>query len=52
MLKDWVGELVDSDEANLGSDLLGYALGEVDWNAIADAWIEMAAEATLGHGSA
>jgi hypothetical protein len=28
------------------SDLLGYALGEVNWHELADAWIESAAEAS------
>ena len=44
MLKDWVGELADLDEASFRSDLLGYALNQVDWHAIADAWIESASE--------
>jgi hypothetical protein len=29
------------DEASLRTDMLGYAFGIVDWNAIADSWIEM-----------
>ena len=41
MLKTWVtDELAPDLGASFASDLLGYALGEVDWNEIADAWIE------------
>jgi hypothetical protein len=41
---DHQGETCPIHEAGLGSDLLGYALGEVDWNEIADSWIESAKE--------
>lgn len=41
MLKDWVTDDLAPDlGASFASDLLGYALGEVDWHEIADAWIE------------
>jgi hypothetical protein len=41
MLKDWVtDELAPDLGASFASDLLGYALGEVEWHDIADAWIE------------
>jgi hypothetical protein len=49
-LKGYVEELVEPDnpfslnDAGLGSDLLGYALGEVDWNEIAVSWLETAKE--------
>lgn len=43
MLKEWVEEMAENLlPASMASDLLGYALGEVDWHEIADAWIEMA----------
>lgn len=29
------------DEASLRTDMLGYAFGLVNWNEIADSWIEM-----------
>ena len=45
MLKDWVtDELAPDLGASFAADLLGYALGQVDWNEIADAWIEQVAE--------
>lgn len=41
MLKDWVtDELAPDLGASFAADLLGYALGCVDWEEIADAWIE------------
>jgi len=44
--KDWVtDELAPDLGASFAADLLGYALGEVDWHEIADAWLETAAEA-------
>jgi len=47
-LKDWVREELAPDTSKDGwlvfSDLLGYALDQVDWLEIADAWIESAAE--------
>ena len=46
MLKDWVtDELAPDLGATFAADLLGYALGEVDWYEIADAWIESAKDA-------
>ena len=43
MLKNWVTyELAPDLGASFAADLLGYALSEVDWAEIADAWIEMA----------
>ncbi len=54
ILKDWVEEnitphMVDDDHPDpqlhpLVSDLLGAALSEVDWNELADAWIENVSE--------
>jgi hypothetical protein len=43
-LREMVEELAAEEysKASFVSDLLGYALGEVDWNEIADAWIETA----------
>lgn len=45
-MKEYVEELIHGDEAEacLGTDLLGYALGEVDWDEIADSWLESAKE--------
>jgi hypothetical protein len=44
-LKQWVtDELAPDLGATFAADLLGYALGEVDWHEIADSWIESAAE--------
>jgi hypothetical protein len=49
-MKEYVEELTEPDEEGrfhsfgLGSDLLGYALGEVNWSEIADSWIESAKE--------
>ena len=41
MLKDWVtDELAPDLGATFAADLLGYALGCVDWFELADAWIE------------
>src|SRR4051812_41724310 len=42
MLKDFVEELAGEaySEPTFVADLLGYALGEVDWHEIADAWLE------------
>jgi hypothetical protein len=39
-----VDDLAPDLGASFPADLLGYALGEVDWHEIADAWIEMADE--------
>jgi hypothetical protein len=45
MLKTWVSdELAPDLGASFPADLLGYALGQVDWDEIADAWIEQVAE--------
>lgn len=45
MLKDWVSdELAPDLGASFAADLLGYALGEVDWHEIADAWLESVRE--------
>ena len=45
MLKAWVTDDLAPDlGASFAADLLGYALGEVDWSEIADAWIEQVAE--------
>lgn len=45
MLKDWVtDELAPDLGASFAADLLGYALGGVDWYEIADAWIEQVDE--------
>ncbi len=42
MLRDWVtDELAPDLGASFAADLLGYALGEVDWHEIADSWIEL-----------
>ncbi len=46
MLKGWVtDELAPDLGASFAADLLGFALGCVDWHEIADAWIETAREA-------
>ena len=46
MLKEWVtDELAPDLGASFAADLLGYALGCVDWHEIADAWIESARDA-------
>lgn len=42
--KEWVADLADLDEASFRVDLLGYALDQVDWHEIADAWIESVRE--------
>jgi hypothetical protein len=40
-LKDWVSdELAPDLGASFAADLLGYALGEVDWYEIATSWIQ------------
>lgn len=45
MLKDWVcNDLAPDLGATFAADLLGYALGEVDWNEISAAWLEDASE--------
>lgn len=42
-LKRWVCDDLSPDlGASFPADLLSYALGEVDWYEIADAWLEMA----------
>jgi hypothetical protein len=45
-MKEYVTDLIhgDDESAGLGNDLIGYALGEVDWNEIADSWLESAKE--------
>jgi hypothetical protein len=44
-LRGWVrDELAPDLGASFAADLLGYALDEVDWVEIADAWIETATE--------
>ena len=43
-LKHWVREEIETDDASMASDLLGYALDMVDWYEIADAYLEMARE--------
>ena len=44
-LKAWVRDDLAPDlGASFAADLLGYALDQVDWFEIADAWIEMAQE--------
>jgi len=48
MLEDWVEELADPYGAGtMVADLIGYALGEVDWNEIADDWIARAKESAM-----
>jgi hypothetical protein len=42
--KEWIEELFGLDKWGLKVDLLGYALGEVDWQEIADSWLESAKE--------
>lgn len=43
--KEWVTDDLAPDlGATFAADLLGYALGEVDWHEIADAWIESVGE--------
>jgi hypothetical protein len=45
MLKEWVtDELAPDLGASFAADLLGYALDCVEWNDIADAWIESVTE--------
>ena len=40
-LKSWVSdELAPDLDASFAADLLGYALEQVDWREIADAWLE------------
>lgn len=44
-LKDWVTyDLAPDLGATFAADLMGYALGEVDWHEVADAWIESVRE--------
>jgi hypothetical protein len=43
-LKDAVRGREESGGSSMGADLLGYAFDCVDWNEIADAWIEMCEE--------
>lgn len=43
-LQNHIRETIESDDASMASDLLGYALDCVDWNEIADAYLEMARE--------
>lgn len=44
-LKAWVTDDLAPDlGASFAADLLGYALGEVDWHEVADAWIEQVQE--------
>lgn len=43
--KEWVtNDLAPDLGASFAADLLGYALGEVDWREIAKAWIEVVKE--------
>jgi len=45
VFKDWVTNVLTPDlGASFPADLLGYALGQVDWHEIADAWIEQVEE--------
>lgn len=45
VLRDWVRDDLAPDlGASFAADLLGYALDQVDWFEIADAWIESASE--------
>jgi hypothetical protein len=45
-LKEWVrNDLAPDLGASFAADLLGYALDQVDWFEIADAWIQSAKEA-------
>jgi len=39
-LKRWVRDIAEPDEASLCSDLVGYALDEVDWLELAEPWLE------------
>jgi hypothetical protein len=43
-MKEYVADLTEREPSSLAADLLGYALGEVDWNEIADSWLETAKE--------
>ena len=46
-IESWVEDLTDDDSddgAGLTVDLLGWALGHVNWHEIADAWIEVSGE--------
>lgn len=43
-LKHEVRDMIETEDASMASDLLGYALDMVDWYEIADAYIELAAE--------
>jgi hypothetical protein len=47
MFRDWIREDVESEDASLGSDLLGYALDCVDWYEIADAYMSVVGEELL-----
>lgn len=42
--KDWLTEMATLDEASFRSDILGWALEQVNWEEIAAAWIEDASE--------
>ncbi len=45
VLKDWVCDVLAPDlGATFAADLLGYALGEVDWHELAVSWTLNAAE--------
>lgn len=47
MLKDWITDSVSNETSTgMASDLLGYALALVDWEEIADGWIEQVVEQT------
>ena len=39
-IKDFVTELVESGNADMQADLIGCALGRVDWRCLAEAWWE------------
>lgn len=46
--KEWVTDDLAPDlGASFAADLLGYALGEVDWNEIADAWVADAKDSAV-----
>ena len=47
MLKDWMEELCEDQieyGASMYTDLIGYALSQVEWDEVADAWIEQVKE--------
>ena len=40
----YAGDAATGDPTGFGADLYGWALAQVDWHEIADAWIESASE--------